>query len=62
MRLSSGRGIPSWKLEPSGVFSTGSLYKENFKTAHRCEVMGIWKARSLRKLRYFVASGEESDP
>lgn len=44
----------SWKLEASGCFSTGSLYKEIFKANNPCDLSGIWKARLPAKIKIFL--------
>lgn len=51
---SRGHDEVLWRLEPPGEFSTGSLYKEIFKTATPCDMSGIWKARLPAKIKIFL--------
>lgn len=39
--ISEGQGIDSWKLEPSGHFSTGSLYIEISNNFGVCDTLDI---------------------
>lgn len=43
-----------WKLEPSGQFSMGSLYKEIFRNYGVCDVMDIWKSSIPAKIKIFL--------
>lgn len=52
--LSPGRDQVSWKLESSGQFSTGSLYREIFRAAPSIDLSGIWKAKIPAKIKIFL--------
>lgn len=43
-----------WKLEPSGQFSTSSLYKVLHLGASPFQAMDIWKARIPQKIKIFL--------
>ena len=55
--LSEGHAKITCRLEPPEQFSTGSLFKEFFRTTHTYETMGVWKARMQAKIKIiYVAS------
>lgn len=53
-QLEQGRDEVVWRLEPSGLFSTGSLYREIFKSLTPCDLFGLWKARLSAKIKIFL--------
>lgn len=54
VRPSSGRDEVSWRLDPFGEFTTGSLYKEILRTGPTIDLSGIWKAKIPAKIKNFL--------
>lgn len=50
-RITPGRDVVSWILDPSGNFSTGSIYREIFKTTTPYDLSWIWSARIPSKIK-----------
>lgn len=58
LHISYGHDVISWRLEPSSMFSMGSLYKDMFRAAPLCDLWDIWKAHILAKIKIFLSQVE----